>query len=711
MSQTASHAASANAPVAPTGSPPTTQSGPQSGAQSGTPTAAQAGAHSAAASGAVANGGPKPRALRPTLDPAWTVEDSADLYNLRSWGKGFFDVNKLGHVTVRPTKDPSREVDLHEVVQGLRERGLRTPVLLHFSDLLHRRMRDMGDAFEAAIKDNSYRGRYLAVYPIKVNQQRRVVEEIREYGKEYGYGLEVGSKPELLAVMGMTTDTPDRLIICNGFKEDRYIEFVTLAAKLGRTIIPVIENLTELRLILASSEKYGIRPRIGVRVNLSTPGAGRWRHSSGIKAKFGLSLSEVLEVLEILKRQGLQDCLQLLHCHMGSQIHDIRQVNSGVNELARIYAELAKAGAGMRYLDVGGGMGIDYDGSQTNFEFSTNYTIAEYASNVVYKIMSVCDEEGVEHPTIVTESGRAMVAQQSVLIFDVLGANRLDRFQVPTSLEQHFPSGSEIPRPVIDLWEAYSTVSERRLLECYHDALQARDEALSLFSVGYMSLNDRALVERLFWCTCARIRDKCREMPSIPEELQDLESSVSDTYFCNLSIFQSLPDIWAINQLFPILPIHRLGERPTRKATLADLTCDSDGKIDRFVDDHDIKKTIELHELNVGEDYFLGAFLVGAYQETLGDLHNLFGDTHVAHVRLDENNQWWIDEIIEGDSVGEVLHYVQYDATRLAMDIRKETERAVRTKQMTAAESHQLVKAYEAGLAGYTYLECDSHLD
>jgi arginine decarboxylase len=655
--------------------------------------------------------GTKPRVARPTLDPGWTVDDSADLYNIRGWGKGFFDINRAGHVVVRPSKTPGLEIDLAEVVRGLRERGLRTPVLLHFSDLLQRRMVDLHDAFEQAIKDNSYRGKYLAVYPIKVNQQRRVVEEIREYGKPYGYGLEVGSKPELLAVMGMTSDTPDRLIICNGFKEDKYIEFVTLAAKLGRTIIPVIENLTELRLIIKHADRYGIRPRIGVRVNLFTPGAGRWRHSSGIKAKFGLSLSEVIEVLDFLKSRGMEDCLQLLHCHMGSQIHDIRQVNSGVNELARIYVELAKMGAGMRYLDVGGGLGIDYDGSQTNFEFSTNYTLQEYASNVVYKIMSVCDEEGVDHPTIVTESGRAMVAQQSVLVFDVLGSNRLDRFQVPASLDQHFAADAEVPRPITDLWEAYTTVSERRLLECYHDALQARDEALSLFSVGYMSLMDRSLAERLFWATCARIRDKCREMHNVPEELQDLESSVSDTYFCNLSIFQSLPDIWAINQLFPIMPIHRLDEKPVRKATIADLTCDSDGKIDRFVDDHDIKKTIELHELREGEDYYLGAFLVGAYQETLGDLHNLFGDTHVAHIRLDENNQWWIDEIVEGDSVREVLHYVQYDATRLAMEIRREVEGAVRTKRMTVADSHQLMKAYEAGLAGYTYLECESHLD
>jgi arginine decarboxylase len=655
----------------------------------------------------------KNRSGRSTLERSWGVEDSVDLYGIRRWGKGFFDANAAGHVTVRPTKDPAREVDLHEVVLGLRERGLRTPALIHFSDLLERRMIDLRDAFETAIRENGYRGKYLAVYPIKVNQQRRVVEEIREYGRAFGYGLEVGSKPELLAVMGMTGDTPDRLIICNGFKEDRYIEFVTLAAKLGRTIIPVIENLTELKLIVKHAERLGTRPRIGVRVNLSTPGAGRWRHSSGIKAKFGLSLSEVIEVYEFLAARGMGDCLQLLHCHMGSQIHDIRQVSAGVNELARIYAELAKMGAGMKYLDVGGGMGIDYDGSQTNFEFSTNYTLQEYASNVVYKILSVCDEEGVEHPTIVTESGRAMVAQQSVLVFDVVGANRLDRFQVPASADEMKGEDGEIARPLQELWEAYHNVSERRLLECFHDALQARDEALSLFSVGYLSLRDRALIDRMFWATCAKIRDKCRDMNSPPEELEDLETQVSDTYFCNLSIFQSLPDIWAINQLFPIVPIHRLGQKPERKATLADLTCDSDGKIDRFVDQHDIKKTLDLHDLVDGESYFLGAFLVGAYQETLGDLHNLFGDTHVAHVKLGENGQWWIDEIVEGDSVREVLHYVQYDAGRLASDIRKETERAVRDGKMAVGDAHALCKAYESGLAGYTYLEMDDgeHLD
>lgn len=647
---------------------------------------------------------------RPGISPAWSIEDAAELYQLRAWGKGFFDVEPGGHVVVRPTRDPKRQIDLHEVVAGLRERGFGTPVLLHFGDLLEQRLKDLHDAFAKAITDNAYRGDYQAVYPVKVNQQRRIVEEVRNYGAPLGFGLEVGSKPELLAVLGLTGAHPDRLIVCNGFKEARYIDFTMLAAKLGRRIIPVIENLAELRMILDSAERLSVRPRIGVRVNLSTSGVGRWRHSSGVKAKFGLSLPEVIEVVELLAARGMADCLELLHCHMGSQIHDIRQVNAGVNELARIHVELVRMGAGMKYLDVGGGLGIDYDGSQTNFEFSTNYTLAEYASNVVYRIQSVCDEAGVEHPTIITESGRAMAAQQSVLVFDVVGSNRLDRFAVPADVANSVRPAEgeeEPPRPLVDLLEAWQGVTERRLLECYHDALQARDEALSLFSLGYLTLEHRALADRLFWSTCLRIREKVRTMDEVPEELADLLPTLSDTYFCNLSVFQSLPDIWAIRQLFPIMPIHRLDERPTRQATLADLTCDSDGKIDRFVDHHDIKKALPLHDLRDGEQYLVGAFLVGAYQETLGDLHNLFGDTHVVHVKLDENGQWWIDEIVEGDTVREVLQYVHYEPDRLMAAVRRECERAVRDRAMTVSQSQSLLREYERGLAGYTYLECE----
>ncbi len=639
------------------------------------------------------------------IGETWSVEDAADLYQTRLWGKGFFDVNAAGNVVVRPERDPKREIDLHEVVEGLRERGLKTPVLLHFSDLLARRVADMNEAFQNAIRENGYRGNYTSVFPIKVNQQRRVVEEIRQAGSTFNTGLEVGSKPELLAVMGLTTEIGDRLIICNGFKEDRYIEFAMLAAKLGRRIVPVIENLNELNLIVTHAQRLGVRPRIGVRVNLSAKGAGRWRNSSGVKAKFGLTLLELLEVFEFLKARGMEDCLELLHCHMGSQIHDIRQVVSGVNELARIFVQLSKLGAGLKIIDVGGGLGIDYDGSQTSFEFSMNYTLQEYASSVVYKIMSVCDEEGVDHPNIVTEAGRAMVAQQSVLIFDVLGANRLDRHRAPAELPVAAP-GEDLPRPLVDIVETYRSVGERRLLERYHDAVEARDEATRLFSVGYMDLRSRALVDQYFWATCAKIRDRVRDLGGdAPEELADLEVSMSDTYFCNLSIFQSLPDIWAIHQLFPIMPIHRLGEKPTRLATLADITCDSDGKIDRFVDDHDVKKAVPLHDFEDGERYLLGAFLVGAYQETLGDLHNLFGDTHAAHVRLDDSGEWWLDEVIEGDSVREVLQYVQYDPLKLSAMIRRECELAVRDKRMTAAESQKVVRAYEAGLDGYTYLE------
>ena len=647
------------------------------------------------------------RAPKTSPDPVWTTEDSVDLYNVRGWGKGFFDVNAKGNVVVLPTRTPGAEIDLHSVVEGLRERGLKTPVLVHFSDLLEKRLNDIHQAFANAIKEHNYKGEYIGVYPIKVNQQRRVVEEIRQYGMKLGFGLEVGSKPELLAVLGMTSDTPERLIVCNGFKEARYIEFITLAAKLGRTIIPVIENLTELKLIVEYAERYQIRPRIGVRVNLSTPGAGRWRHSSGAKAKFGLSFSEVLEVLEYLRARGMEDCFELLHCHMGSQIHEVRQVNAGVNELVRTYVQLAKLGAGMKYLDVGGGMGIDYDGSQTSFEFSTNYTLPEYAATVVYRAMSVCDEEGVPHPTIVTESGRAMVAQQSVLIFDTITADRPDRTRIPNELPALKPGEDEMPRPLLELFDTYKNITERRLIEQYHDACEARDESSRLFSLGYMNLEHRALCDAIYWATCAKIRDKCREFHETPEELEDLESLLSDTYFGNLSIFQSLPDIWAIRQLFPILPIHRLNEKPTRKATIADITCDSDGRVDRFVDSRDVKKFVELHEFDENEPYYIGAFLVGAYQETLGDLHNLFGDTHVAHVKYDGSGNWWIDEIIEGDAVRDVLSYVHYDVNTLLAQVRRECEKAVRLKQMTAAESQSLVRIYESGINGYTYLERD----
>jgi arginine decarboxylase len=635
----------------------------------------------------------------------WRVEDSLDLYHVAAWGKGYFGVNAEGHVVVRPDTTAGKEIDLYEVVEGLKARDLTTPVVVRFSDILAHRLRRMHEAFAQAITENDYRNRYAAVYPIKVNQQRLVVEEVYRYGKEFGFGLEVGSKPELLAVMAMTENASERLIVCNGFKDDSYIEAVTLATRLGRTIIPVVENFEELGLILKHAQAYRVRPRIGVRVKLFSEGSGRWSASAGEKSKFGLFITEILELFNVLKAHDMLDCLQLVHCHPGSQLQDIRRVKDAINELAHVYAELKLMGAGLQYIDVGGGLGVDYDGSGTNFASSMNYTLNEYASDVVYRVASVCNARDIPHPMIISESGRAVAAYHSVLIFDALGSSALDKFRVTGDAGADYSGQEELPQPVLDLFEAYRAVSERRLVECYHDALTAREQVLQMFNLGLLSLEFRGLAERLYWATCARIRDACRRLERAPEELDDLESILSDTYFCNFSVFQSLPDSWAIDQLFPIMPIHRLHERPTRTAVLADITCDSDGKIDRFVSLRDVKRTLELHELKDGEKYYLAVFLVGAYQETLGDLHNLFGDTHVVHVRLHDEGGWWIEEIVKGDTANKVLEYMEYDVAELYPALARDCERAIRDGRMTLAESQALKRFYESELDGYAYLE------
>jgi len=635
----------------------------------------------------------------------WRVEDSLELYHVEAWGKGYFGINDSGHVVVRPDTTERHEIDLYEVVEGLQARDLTTPVVVRFSDILAHRLRRLHDAFAQAITENDYKNRYAAVFPIKVNQQRLVVEEVYRYGQEFGFGLEVGSKPELLAVMAMTENAPDRLIICNGFKDDSYIEAVTLATKLGRTIIPVVENFEELGLILKHAQTYQVRPRIGVRVKLISEGSGRWSASAGERSKFGLFITEILELFNVLKQHDMLDCLQLVHCHPGSQLQDIRRVKEAINELAHVYAELKLMGAGLQYIDVGGGLGVDYDGSGTNFSSSMNYTLNEYASDVVYRIASVCNLRDIPHPMIVSESGRAVAAYHSVLIFDALGSSALDKFRVTGDRAEDYGGDEELPQPVQDLFEAYRAVSERRLVECYHDALTAREQVLQMFNLGLLSLEFRALAERLYWATCAKIRDSCRKLESLPEELEDLESILSDTYFCNFSVFQSLPDSWAIDQLFPILPIHRLHERPTRTAVLADITCDSDGKIDHFVSLRDVKRTLELHELRADERYYLAVFLVGAYQETLGDLHNLFGDTHVVHVRLHDEGGWWIEEIVKGDTANKVLEYMEYDVAELYPALARDCERAIRDGRMTLAQSQALKRFYESELDGYAYLE------
>jgi arginine decarboxylase len=626
----------------------------------------------------------------------WTVQDANELYDVASWGKGYFSVAADGHLRVHPEKTPERSVDLKELVDTLILRGISLPILIRFADILKHRLSEIHGAFQTAIAEHHYNGGYSCVYPIKVNQQRKVVEEFLEFGRPFNFGLEAGSKPELMAVMALADNqTP---IICNGFKDDEYIEMAMLAQKVGRQVIPVVEKYTELHLILKYSKRVGVRPRIGLRVKLASRGSGRWKSSGGFRSKFGLSAIEAVRALEELRDQEMADCLNLLHFHLGSQITNIRQIKAAVNEAARVYVELVRAGAGLRYLDVGGGLGVDYDGSQTDFESSVNYTLQEYANDVVYHIQNVCDEAQVPHPTIVTESGRAVAAYHSVLVFNVLGVAGMGEEEVPSDLN------SDSEQPLIDLQETHRSLTSKNLLESYHDAQQALDQALNLFSLGYLSLEQRCTAENLYWGISGRIQKLARDLEYYPEELEGIEAMLSDTYFCNFSLFQSMPDSWAIKQLFPLMPIHRLNEQPTRHAVLGDITCDSDGKVEQFIDRRDVKKTLLLHPFT-GEDYYLGAFLLGAYQEILGDLHNLFGDTNTVHVRLSSSGEVILDSVIKGDTVREVLNYVQFSGDALIAMLRRDVETAVREGRIGYEESGRLLRFYEQGLLGYTYLE------
>lgn len=627
----------------------------------------------------------------------WSIQDAYDTYGIRAWSKGYFSINDLGHVVVHPDKNPQRRIDLKELVDRLMARGVQPPILLRFTDILRHRIGELHQAFQQAMMEFSYQGNYCCVYPIKVNQQRQVVEEILDFGKPYGFGVEAGSKPELLAVLSLT-DFDSTPIICNGFKDDEFIKMTMLARKIGKPIIPVVEKYTELLSIVKHAKALGVKPAIGVRAKLASRGAGRWKMSAGYRSKFGLTITEILEAVEYLKSEGMADSLQLLHFHLGSQITNIRNVKAAINEAGRVYAELAKLGAGMKYLDVGGGLGIDYDGSQTDFESSVNYTLQEYANDVVFRVKGICDEAEVPHPIIITESGRGMVAYHSVLIFDVLGVSRLDEFKVPKEL------GEDAPGPIKELFSIYNDLSKKNFSESFHDAQHAIDETLTLFNLGHLSLEMRGVSERLFWALCSKLQRLVRELDFVPEELAGLQSLIADTYFCNFSVFQSMPDSWAINQLFPIMPIHRLKEPPTRRGILGDITCDSDGKIDQFIDLRDVKNTLELHTFN-GEPYYLGGFLLGAYQEILGDLHNLLGDTNAVHISLDEDGEPSIDDIVKGDSVREVLSYVEYSADSLLSSMRKDVEKAVKLNHLSVEESRQFLRFYEAGLEGYTYLE------
>ncbi|MEM1355836.1 MAG: biosynthetic arginine decarboxylase [Planctomycetota bacterium] len=644
---------------------------------------------------------PSPTQASPVHAPSgWNPAASQELYRVDAWGQGLFRITDRGTLAVCPQGPDGPEIDLKQLTEELGQRDLDCPLLIRFSDLLRYQLHAIAQAFEQAIEDHGYTGGYHAVYPIKVNQQRHVVQEMLDYGKELGFGLEAGSKPELLAVMAMVDD-PDTPIICNGFKDSQFIEAVILATKLGKTIIPVVEKFSELQLIIDHAKAHNIRPRIGVRVKLATRGAGRWENSAGERSKFGLFVSEVLDLVERLRSEDMLDCLELLHCHVGSQVNDIRKIKSMVTELGRVYAELHRAGAGLGYVDVGGGLGVDYDGSHSAHESSTNYSLQEYANDIVYHLQSVCDQAGVPHPTIISESGRAMAAQHSVLIFNVLGWSGFDRFELPGAFSDTELKG--LPQPVRTLVECHQGLSSENFVEYYHDAQVARDQALSLFNLGYCTIEQRGLAERLFFSIGSSVLREVRRLDEVPEEFASLEVMLSDIYFCNFSIFQSLPDHWAIGQTFPVLPIHRLDEPPTCRGILADITCDSDGKIDQFIGTGQSERYLPLHPYT-GADYFLAACMVGAYQETLGDLHNLFGDTNAVHVRLEAGGEVAVEEVVEGDTVREVLRYVQYDTEELRRRFTKSVERALRENRLDLEEARVLRRFYEKGLAGSTYL-------
>ncbi|MCP4035834.1 MAG: biosynthetic arginine decarboxylase [bacterium] len=627
----------------------------------------------------------------------WTVKQSLERYGLDRWGDGFFGVNERGRVEVRPSRDAASPIDLMSLVDELRGRGMRTPMLVRFSDILAQRIREVSNAFAQSIEDTGYQGRYRAVYPIKVNQQRHVVEELIQHGAPFQMGLEAGSKPELLIALALL-DTPDAPIVCNGYKDRAYIETALLAQLLGRKPVIVIDRAREVELLIKLCHELGIRPHIGIRGRPSATGAGKWIESTGARSKFGLSPSEVVDVADRLHSEGMLDCLELIHFHIGSQITAIRAHKDALREASRMYIGLRQMGAdNLHTIDVGGGLGVDYDGSQSDSNSSMNYSLQEYANDVVDAIYQACEESREAHPDIVSESGRALVAHHSVLIFDILGTSKLRSELAPGRTGM---GDSKVTR---EFEGVIKTLEEGNVQEAYHDALEMREEVNSLFGLGYLSLRQRAEADRHFLHCCERILLAARELPQIPDDLAALETDLADTYFGNFSVFQSAPDHWAVKQLFPIMPIHRLDEAPTRRAVFADLTCDSDGKIDHFIAGQGEQRTIELHELN-GEPYFVGVFLVGAYQEILGDLHNLFGDTDAVHVRLDDDGGYAVEHVVDGDEVSDVLRYVQYEPAALVERVRRATEAALRRGDISLADSARLRKHYEEGLRDYTYL-------
>lgn len=628
--------------------------------------------------------------------PTWSIDDSASLYDIARWGDNYFHISNQGTLCVSPNRDPDNSVDLADLVERLRQRGISTPVLIRFNGILADRLQQLSECFERAIADHSYGGRYRCVYPIKVNQQREVVEQIIRHGRQFGFGVEAGSKPELLAVVAMTD--PKTPIVCNGFKDREFIHMALLAQRLGRTVIPVVEKVSELDLILKQAAELEVRPTIGMRVKLATRGSGRWQASGGYRSKFGLTVAEMLTQLDRLQDRGMGDCFQLLHFHVGSQVGNIRQLKAALLEAARIYVDLYRRGAGLRYLDVGGGLGVDYDGSRSDTDSSMNYTLQEYANDVVFHVQTVCDEAEVPHPELISESGRAVAAHHSVLVVETLGVTSQGNVQtIP------MPVPEEYEQPVHDLWMSYDELTPDHMHESFHDAQVALDLCMNLFSGGYLPLEQRVAAENLYFAICHRIRDLAMASGEWSPDVRDLDRMLSDIYFVNFSIFQSMPDAWAIDHLFPIMPIARLDEKPDRHAVLGDITCDSDGKVDGFIGGGSRRKTLMLHPLRDGEPYRLAIFMVGAYQEILGDLHNLFGDTHAVHVDV-VNGTAKVGSIVKGDTVREVLGYVQYEDRELVRQLQHAVEEAVQSGLINHQQAGETVAFYERALGNYTYL-------
>ena len=629
----------------------------------------------------------------------WRIEDSAELYNINGWGLKYFSINDKGHVAVTP-REGSASVDLKELMDELQVRDVTSPVLLRFPDILDNRIEKISKCFQQAADEYGYTAKNFIIYPIKVNQMRQVVEEIVSHGKKFNIGLEAGSKPELHAVLAINTDE-NSLIICNGYKDENYVELALLAQKMGRRIFLVVEKLNELRLIADISKRLKIRPNIGIRIKLASSGSGKWEESGGDGSKFGLNSSELLEALDFLEKAKMTDCLKLIHFHIGSQITKIRRIKNALKEASQFYVQLQNMGFHVEFVDIGGGLGVDYDGTRSSSsESSMNYSIQEYVNDSVSALVDACAKNNLPQPNIITESGRSLTAHHSVLVFEVLETTSLPIWDEKEEL-------GENPHELVDeLYKIWDNMNQPRLLESWHDALQIREEALDLFGLGLLDLRTRAQIEQLFWSVAREVNEIASDMKHAPEELRKISKLLPDKYFCNFSLFQSLPDSWSIDQLFPIMPISRLDERPDRTATIQDITCDSDGKINNFISSHGANSHLALHALNNKEPYYIGVFLVGAYQEILGDMHNLFGDTNAVHVSV-YKDRYEIDQVIDGETVAEVLDYVQFSPKKLVRSVETWVTSSMKAGIITPEEGREFLSNYRSGLYGYTYLEND----